>query len=258
MISALLFSMLLAQSQPTAATPDRRSVTPAQHYLNAKGNEFRSRDAAARTLGADAKVRGVLTILQQKGAFAKDDVIGSSEAEKDAVRNALRETAARNMVAFGLGPDELQGPRGDERVAAVERLTAGSEKLDDLVLLGERIVVAEVVDDLPANVRSRLGKEITFKVVEVVKGPAGPPSFRTGRAASSLFAAANTGQQYLFFLSPSVAAFKRAENVPLSGPDTAFQFVPYALQNGQLVRLDSGQTAANAATIETVRALAKR
>lgn len=177
----------------------------------------------------------------------------------DAVRAALRETAAHHMVAFGLGPDTLHGPQGDLRLAAIERMIAGRETLADLVALGERIVVAEVADDMPTRpVPSRLGQSIRFTIADVVKGPAGPSTFQTGAAVSSMFAGAKKGEQFLFFLSPSMASLKASENAPLAGSGLAFQFVPYALAGERLSRLDSTQTDPAGATLTTVRALANR
>jgi len=163
------------------------------------------------------------------------------------------------MVAFGLGPETLQGPQGETRLAAIERLTLGRETLADLVALGERVVVAEITDELPETpVRSRLGQSIRFSVTDVIKGPAGPTTFQTGSTVSAMFAGAQKGERFLFFLSPSIASFKAAENAPLAGAGLAFQFVPYALAGNRLMRLDSTQTDPAGATLTTVRGLASR
>ena len=257
MIGLFVITLSVSAAQAQEGLPDRRSISPAQHYLNSKNDVLRKRDDAARRLAADARVQGILTILRQKGAFATADVIGQTEDEKNAVREALRRGAALDMVAYSLEPNILQGPRGDDFVKAIERVTAGTETLEDLVLLGERIVVAEIADELPSDVPSRIGRETSFTIREVLKGPAGPSTFVAGRDASTMYSGAKKGARFLFFLSPTVARFKQAENLPLSGRDTAFQFVPYALQGEALIRLDSTQTDPRGATLSKVGALAR-
>lgn len=59
MMNPIFVALLAIQLQPGAPSADRKFVTPAQHYLNAKQVELQSRAGAAQRLGADAKVKGV-------------------------------------------------------------------------------------------------------------------------------------------------------------------------------------------------------
>lgn len=248
MLSHIFLAMLM-QASPA----DRTAATDVQRYLATKEREFSERTAAARSQGAEAQVTAVLQSLEQKGAFASADVLGQTEPEKAAVRDALRKTAAHDLVATGLGPDALQGPNAAAALAAIERVTTKRETLADLLTLGERILIAEVASDKP-DAPSRLGQEIPFTVVEVLKGAQGPALFTLGAHMSRPFASAAKGQRYLFFVSPSLARFKQAGGRRLAGPGTAFQFAPYAILNERLVAVYDGQTDPRGASVADVRA----
>ena len=187
-----------------------------------------------------------------------DDLIfeDGSEIERDALRGSMRRDLAQTLIAMGIVPAKFQGPQKEAYFAAATRMQLGGLEMEDLILLAERIVVAEIASPIEESIPSRIGQKIDFSVVDTIKGPSGPRTLTTNPSVSRNFATGRKGDQYLLFLSPTFAKFKTAGETPISGSQTTFQFSPYSVQNGRLVPLSLHQEDAGDWTVERVRIVA--
>lgn len=246
-------------SRPVPERPEQYR-DPVANYLRVKARDFAESAAGARALGATTNVTAIYNLLKGKRAFSDDAVRGKDDAQRGQVRDALTQTVAYHLVSVGMTPPEINrlSRAGYDPLASGTRAISGRANLEDVLVLSEIPLVVEVTESEVKDTPEALVRDVRFSVVKNIKKAKGITE--TAAVLVPFSASANElqpGTRCIFFLSRSLAQFRRAAGKPMTGSELQQQESPFCLLSGAYRRLSSSPVQSNISIEEAEQAISR-
>jgi hypothetical protein len=205
-------------------------------YLEMKRVEYDDVEAKLKKGGLTGQSQAIFSLLKEKRAFADNDVVGTTPAEKSEVRDALTRTAAQHLASVGLGPSDIRAleKRGVDVLVSATRIVSGTAKFQDMFLLSEHPLMA-TIEDIQAG-DTPLIALATLRIDQKLKGidKLTPPS--TLQVEFPTYDAQLTkGQKCIFFFSSTRSRSKINGKNDVKGSDLVQQYLPYCM-SGDMFR----------------------
>jgi hypothetical protein len=238
-----------AVAQPPAGDRGPRP-DPVEVYLEQKRQEFEASDRGAASINAGGSVTALYNLLRDKRALQNVDVVGRDTGQKEKVRDALTRTVAYYLASMNMTAAEVTRLQraGLDPLAAGTAMIAGRARLLDALVVTEAALLARVTANIPVAGNPLL-REVRLVPTRAIKGSFATP-VTIHVQLSHPPAAAELGETYPLFLSPTRARFNRGAGRKVRQGATYQAIAPLRLEGDRFVPPVSGQPEMQATTAE--------